>query len=422
MELAGRPSVISYVRGSHDAKVLALAERLNTEGVPCDLDLFDPRPKGGWSRWMTEKMTGIDVVLVVCSQDYHKRYHLEQEDGIGKGVSFEGGMLGRRVLEAQGSEHGVVPIVFDRADLQWIPEFLRDETPFVLPEQFDDLYRVLTRQPAFVKPQLGKVRLMPPISGIGSSTVHETVSTPTSSARGPIQSLPLTVFYLERGKFVFGHYTELVRTDRKIDISLLVEDDEDAAHFSELQAEREALPIAWSLTGTRGRLRTYREVHREGRRLVELTLAEDPPRSSFADDVNFNGISAHQIALRRARRILLNERSPVNSELGMFSSQRMTEDMLEHYVSGSSGRGNGIKTSPIPEFARSPNEEALKLEAMRLVCVLFLTMTRTVERILRLELRFVTDGVAVDFKGVRARQAMNVDPTTLTVTGTCPLS
>jgi len=426
MEPSGLATVISYVRGPHDAKVLALAERLNTEGVPCDLDLFDPRPKGGWSRWMTEKMTGVEIVLVVCSQDYYKRYHLEQEGGIGKGASFEGGMLGRRVLEAQGSEHGVIPIVFDRSDLKWIPEFLRDETPFVLSEQFDDLYRVLTRQPAFVKPPLGRVRIMPPLSSIEGVTTQAKPSasahTESATQATGTQPLPLAVFHLESGKIIFGHYTELIRADRTINISLLVHDDEDAAHFSELQTGREAVPMAWGLAGTRVRVRSFRELHRDGQRLVELTLAEDPVRSTFADDINFNGISADQIALRRARRILLNERPPTDSELGMFSSQRMTEDMLEHYVSGSGGSGVGIKASPMLAIARSPNEEAIKLEAMRLVCALFLTMTKTVERIVRLDLRFVAEGIAVDFVGARARQAINVEPTTLTVVGICPLS
>jgi hypothetical protein len=41
-EPAALPTVISYVRGPHDDQVIALAERLILNGVPCDLDLFDP--------------------------------------------------------------------------------------------------------------------------------------------------------------------------------------------------------------------------------------------------------------------------------------------------------------------------------------------------------------------------------------------
>lgn len=52
--LSPHETVISYVRGPHDAEVFALAHRLITEGVPCALDLFEPRPAGvgraGWPR------------------------------------------------------------------------------------------------------------------------------------------------------------------------------------------------------------------------------------------------------------------------------------------------------------------------------------------------------------------------------------
>jgi len=72
-------------------------------------------------------------VLVVCSKEYNDRFLLLERPDVGAGARFESGMLSRRVLDAEGSEHGVIPVVFDRADIRWIPPFLIDETHFILP-------------------------------------------------------------------------------------------------------------------------------------------------------------------------------------------------------------------------------------------------------------------------------------------------
>ena len=422
-EPVASPTVISYVRGPYDAQVADLAARLIRDGVPCDLDLFETRPRGGWSRWMTEKMTGTDVVLVVCSEPYYKRYHLEEQPGVGKGATFEGGMLSRRVLDAQGSEHGVIPIVFERDDLRFIPEFLRDETYFVLPEQFDDLYRVLTRQPAFVKPPLGKIRTMPPVNAAERAPSEPPTPSPTRPAPTSVATLPLAAFGFDDGSFVFGRYAELGREGSVITIALVVEDDVDAANFPRLQAKSGTIEMVWALDGATVRAVGYREVHRDGKQVVELRFNEQPRRgSSFMSEGSINGISADQIALRRARRILLNERPAEESELGSFSTQRLNERVLEQYVSGSMGGSDfAVKGSPIPLYVPPENPTSESIEAARLMCAFMLLRTNTVERISRLDLRLVSGGVAVEFNGIRARQASNVEPSALTVSGTCPL-
>jgi hypothetical protein len=427
-EPSALPTVISYARGPHDTQVVELARRLIEDGVPCDLDVFEARPPGGWSRWMTEKMTGTDIVLAVCSEPYYKRYHLDESPGVGKGATFEGGMLGRRVLEAQGSEHGVIPVVFDRTDVRWIPEFLRDETHFVLFEQYDDLYRVLTRQPAFVKPPLGKVRRMPPS---GSIAPHSEPTTPGRSGATPAPAaprgaptppaLPLAVFRLGDGKLAFGRYANLVREKGTISMTLSVEDDEDAAKFKALRSHNRTLAVGWGVDAASVSVRDYREVHRDGSRVVETVLTEEERRSSFASEITYNGITPDQIALRRARRILLDERAAV-SELGTFSTQRMNDDMLEHYVSGSAGSGGIVITSsPIPDIIGGAAEDTEAFEVARLVCAFLIITTNTVERITKLDLRRAPGGIAVDFVGIRARQYSNQDPPTLKVSGLCPV-
>ncbi|MDQ6707911.1 MAG: hypothetical protein M3Z85_18280, partial [Acidobacteriota bacterium] len=148
---------------------------------------------------------------------------------------------------------------------------------------------------------------------------------------------------------------------------------------------------------------------------------EEPRPSSFTSEITYNGITPDQIALRRARRILLDETPVASPDVGTFSAQRMNEDMLEHYVSGEAG-GHAVTGSPIPGIVRGGNEPAVTVQVIRMVCALFLIVTNTVERVTRLEIQPVPGGVSVNFVGLRARQYSNVEPTVLTVTGVCPVA
>jgi len=269
-----RNTVISYVRGPHDDEVVGFARRLISEGVPCDLDLFESSPAGGWSRWMAAKMTTSDVVLVVCSRAYDERFLLLERRGVGKGVTFESGMLSRRVLEAQGFEHGVIPIVFDRADLEWIPAFLRDDTYFVLPTGYDDLYRVLTNQPKHVRPALGPIRHMPP-----GASKNQALTAPAGAAVAENASLqaPAAVFQLEDGTLLFVRYAQLERENGSLSVTLLVESDAEASGLRALRDQRRLL-MGWGVDAVAARVKGYRE---DQVRSTSTTSAARPIRGAF---------------------------------------------------------------------------------------------------------------------------------------------
>jgi hypothetical protein len=410
-DLRALPTVISYVRGLRDADVYALASKLTTMGVPCDFDRFELRPPGGWSMWMAEKMTTTEVVLVVCSEAYYKRYHRNEPRGVGQGATFESRLLNRRVLEAQGSEHGVIPILFDESDVSFVPEFLRDDTRFLLPRDFDDLYRVLTGQGSpYIRPPLGEIHRLPNIE-------------PTPLAPSPrptvTADVPRLAIVHHGGGLTIAPLADFSREGRMLRIVFAPRNASEASRLSALRSLRESIGVAYNLTALRGGIRAHREYVSDGRDLVEMQIFEEETNGNF--EVSFNRTTADELAEYRARRILLDEKLPKRS-----GNRSLVDDLNEmsfdSFVSGThSGASLVAKASPIPLMLKlEKGPEALAVA--RLVCVLLLQLTNVVERISRLELVVVPGGVEVEFSGVRRQQYQNVEAKVITISGICPIS
>jgi hypothetical protein len=370
---------------------------------------------------MNQKMTGTDIVLVICSEPYYRRYHLEEKNGLGKGVTFESGMLSRRVLEAQGSEHGVIPVLFAREDIRWIPEFLRDETYYVLPEHFERLYRALTRQPLFVKPPLGQIKPLAS-GGPNKSEASPSAASPASNEKDAVRMAldywvpKLVAFRSSSGDMAIGLYSELVRDKGSITISLVFLNDEAAADLAHLRNYSDTLVVAWGLYAAIVRVRSYREAYRDEEHIGELKLVEPPRWLVSWPEVDFKGITADDIALRRARRILLNEPLAPPADFSMVGTDK---EKLERHVSGETTSGFRILQSVIPSAVLVGESEPMTLAMIRLICTMHLLMTNTVERITKFDVQSVPGGIAVDFVGVRARQGRNVNPTVIKVSGVC---
>jgi hypothetical protein len=167
-------AIISYAHGPYDDQTIALADRLNREGVDCDLDVYEEAPPEGWPRWM-ERMMTQRTVLVIASEPYYRRHHRKERRGKGRGTTFETGVLAQRVVDMQGKNEGIIPILFDPTDQRYIPEFLRDVTWYNLsqPGGYDDLYRRLTARPKYEKPPLGKIRVLPPVAIEPTATLDD---------------------------------------------------------------------------------------------------------------------------------------------------------------------------------------------------------------------------------------------------------
>ena len=160
----GPTAFISYAHESpdHDARVLLLAQRLELDGVRCELDVFEICPPEGWPGWMLRQVGTRDFCIVVCTESYKRRIEGTETPGKGKGATWEGRALLQRLYDAQTYDW-LLPVVFDSADLPHIPPALRSATHYVLDpdltaDGYTGLYRALTQQPIVDHPPVGQLR------------------------------------------------------------------------------------------------------------------------------------------------------------------------------------------------------------------------------------------------------------------------
>ncbi|WP_285502899.1 SEFIR domain-containing protein [Actinokineospora sp. NBRC 105648] len=153
----------------HKRTVRALAEFLVQRGMDVDLDQWADVARIDWGSWAVEGMSKADFVLVVASPDYQR-----VGDGVGptlanRGVQAETAVL-RDLLhgDRQTWLSKLLPVLLPGHDVEEIPLFLqpRDATHYRVTSIDDrgaeDLLRVLTGQPARVRPDLGTRPVLPP--------------------------------------------------------------------------------------------------------------------------------------------------------------------------------------------------------------------------------------------------------------------
>ena len=102
---SGSPRVlISYSHDSpdHEAKVLALSDRLRSEGIDAILDQYESFPPQGWIQWMKHQVLHARFVLVVCTETYCRRANGEETPGIGLGATYESGLIQQLLYNTGG--------------------------------------------------------------------------------------------------------------------------------------------------------------------------------------------------------------------------------------------------------------------------------------------------------------------------------
>ncbi len=157
---------ISYSHDSDEHRdfVRSISDRFRKEGLDCLIDLYlNGFPPEGWQRWMESQIESADFVLLVCTETYLRRYRGQKTDG-GRGVTFEGVVISQTLYDHYYRNTKFIPIIPANGRLEHVPLTLKPYSTYCLPGDYDQLYRVLTGQAAYLMPDLGEIRILPAAS------------------------------------------------------------------------------------------------------------------------------------------------------------------------------------------------------------------------------------------------------------------
>ncbi len=154
---------ISYSHDSdeHRQRVLELSNRLRADGIDCWIDQYEPAPPEGWPRKMDSGIRESNFVLMVCTETYRKRLDLEEENGKGLGVRWEGSLIYNILYRNETFNYKFIPVLFESKNKSHIPDILfgYDHYDLSQPRNYDHLYRHIRGELGATKPAIGKPHL-----------------------------------------------------------------------------------------------------------------------------------------------------------------------------------------------------------------------------------------------------------------------
>ena len=123
---------ISYTHDSpeHSRRVLELSNCLREEGFDCDIDQYHANQN--WPAWMERNIEHADFVLVICTPTYLRRWHNEEQPGVGLGAQWESLLTRQHLYFSGGLNNKFVPVVFQEDHISSIPTPLANVTRVVL--------------------------------------------------------------------------------------------------------------------------------------------------------------------------------------------------------------------------------------------------------------------------------------------------
>jgi hypothetical protein len=183
--------------------------------------------------------------------------------------------------------------------------------------------------------------------------------------------------------------------------------------------ERDELLVAYGTTAVAGRVAELSHVFEKGNKVWSLTL--EPVEQQFGPggmEPSTSNLSADEIAVLRARRILFNEGG---SKPRRSRSSDPNDDLIEMFVRGMSVPIE-VESSPFPQLYQELQTDIPRfLAACKLTAVLYLCMTGTIESVDLLEVRHSAGVLKIQFEGTRHRRYSNMAPYVMNLVGECQL-
>lgn len=165
--MTGAPArvFISYSHDTvaHQERVLDLADRLRADGIDAEIDQYNDAPPEGWPLWCERQIEAADVVLMVCTETYHRRVKGEEEPGKGHGAVWEAAIIRQLLYDAGAISDKFVPVLFSDGSPDHIPTPIKGWSRYVVDSDdgYEALYRRLSGQPLTPRPDLGDMRALP---------------------------------------------------------------------------------------------------------------------------------------------------------------------------------------------------------------------------------------------------------------------
>ena len=279
--------------------------------------------------------------------------------------------------------------------------------------------------------------LVEKLSGTTSQTA--TTSIPTSAAAESDPS-EFALFRTEDGKLYFIPFQNPCWDPTEISLELLPESPEAAAFLRSLRNNLGSIvPIRNTLAFALWEDAAWvspRKISQatSGSQTVWKVIFEEDSHRQYDNpygDMTINNISPDQIAEMRARRILLDKKleavNPLLNQPNLTYQTTLELSILESSIKGGGSSYHEIDLqipkSPIPALYQFFGQTAGRFEKFaRLISVLYLKLSNTVEDVLQLDLKLLNPKqLQVRFKGRRPQRYTNVEPFTIQVDGICPL-
>ncbi|MDX3849589.1 toll/interleukin-1 receptor domain-containing protein [Streptomyces sp. AK02-01A] len=146
--------------------VVGFAETLLAHGIDAELDLWAPS-RTDWTRRGQQLVVECDFVLIVISRAWSERWQGHNDPREGAGVVVEADTLKGLFTKNQDVfQNKCVIVLLPGVDAKDVPpdlERLRRVTvPEITPAGIEELVRVMTDQPEYLKPPLGALPRLPP--------------------------------------------------------------------------------------------------------------------------------------------------------------------------------------------------------------------------------------------------------------------